>query len=295
VTDRLGNALAVGDDVMLAAKLLHVAAGKAVVDVRGNALVLDEARLLLASQVDAAIARARSIWPRISPVIDARRNFAGVATATTGSGVSFFTGRAQWLTQTQQAGFHTCFQANSSLNTSGVHAGSICGAPRGAWHLYDGTRWFFRFDLNVANRFSVMRLGFWGNDPATPIATTGRPSHGLWMEYDPATLANSNWWLCCANGGAVSVADTGLAITTSLERPMLFDFVSTSLAKLWLLSTGAPSQVAQLTTNLPNTWTARVGVPFVHLLSANTGSYGHFLLKEAGPLDETHPQLLLPE
>lgn len=294
VVDLAGSVVQVGDSRLLSGIVRRIEGSNLVVVLPdGQVVRVDGASTALAGKT---VSLAQSVWSRLDNVFEPKRAFNGVATATTGTGVSWFVGRAMWLTQTQQAGFHSCFQANSSLNTSGVHAASICGVARGSWHLYDAARWFFRFDLNIANRFAAMRVGFWGNDPVTPVATTGRPSHGIWIEYDPATLANSNWWFCASDGSTVAVEDSGLAITTSLERAVLFDYVDSAMTRLWLLGDGVvPVDAGEIKTHIPSSWTARVGTPFVQVLSANTGTYGHFILKEGGPLRDTHPNFLLPE
>lgn len=236
----------------------------------------------------------RTVWAYLDPIFEVKRAFNGLTATTVGSGVSWFVGRAQWLTQTQKSGFHTCYQNNSSTMTTGTNAAVFHANVRGGWHLYDGARWFMRFDLNVPSRYASIRIGFSSNDPALPLSTTARPTYGIWLEYDPTTHGDSNWRLCAANGGAVSTDDTGILAATSSEQALILEFVSTTSVKVWSLSTGAAVEVGSVTTNIPTTWTERVGVPFIQSISANTGLYGHVCLFEFGVLRDTHPNYLLP-
>jgi hypothetical protein len=89
-------------------------------------------------------------------------------------------------------------------------------------------------------------------------AATGRPAYGIWLEYNPTTLGNSNWWACCANGGSVSTADTGVAANNT-ERVWVVEFESTTSCKFWELVTSTSSARATLTSQLPSGTTAQTG------------------------------------
>lgn len=267
-----------------------------------DAIEVTPAGDIAATDVQAAIEELdsekepRTLWNQYQPLAVTPWFFAAWTTSTAGLGSSVFTNRAQWLSQQRVPGVFYCTTLSTGTETTGTNEASACLTQR-ALYLYDNFRMFVRHDVSNFASFSQFRIGVWTNDPTPPVARSGRPTYGIWLEFDAATNGNSNWWLCAANGSTVSTADTGISATTSGQRAWILEYEGTASLKAWELNTSSVAAVATLTTNLPSGGGSdinRAGVAFFHGRSANSGTNGHILLFDLGLLRNAHPNWEVP-
>lgn len=192
----------------------------------------------------------------------------GWTSSTSGTGTSFYLHSAQYASAQRIAG---CWSwPIVATGTAGSGTNAIVARPSSVGQLWLHNAFRFCFHAMAANAasLSAVRFGVWCNG-ATP-ASTGRPTYGVWFEKDAGVLGNSNVWLCAANGGAVSTADTGIAFDAT-RRVWLFDYASTASCQAWELTTSSSAGVGSaITTNLPSGDTPRTGTPFWQVLRDNT-------------------------
>ena len=197
----------------------------------------------------------------------------GWTSATSGSGTNFYISSPQYASEHRDDALIAWPMVSTGTTGSGTNARVAYPATYAQRYLYNDYRFVTRTMAVNAASCSIVRIGLWGNG-LTPAAT-GRPTYGIWIEKDAATNGNSNWWLCAANGGAVSTDDTGIAFDAT-QRVWMFEFESTSSLKLWELVTSTSSEQASLTTGLPSGTTAQTCTEFWQVLSANTAPEGKF-------------------
>ncbi len=197
----------------------------------------------------------------------------GWTSATSGSGTNFYLNSPQYAAEHRDDALVAWPIVSTGTTGSGTNARVAYPATVAQRYLYTDYRFVTRTMAVNAASCSIVRIGLWGNG-LTPAAT-GRPTYGIWLEKDSATNGNSNWWLCAANGGAVSKADTGIAFDAT-QRVWLFEFESTSSLKIWELVTSTSSERASLTSGLPSGTTAQTCTEFWQVLSANTSPEGKF-------------------
>lgn len=197
----------------------------------------------------------------------------GWTSATSGSGTNFYISSPQYASEHRDDALIAWPMVSTGTTGSGTNARVAYPATYAQRYLYNDYRFVTRTMAVNAASCSIVRIGLWGNG-LTPAAT-GRPTYGIWIEKDAATNGNSNWWLCAANGGAVSTDDTGIAFDAT-QRVWMFEFETTSSLKLWELVTSTSSEQASLTTGLPSGTTAQTCTEFWQVLSANTTPEGKF-------------------
>lgn len=197
----------------------------------------------------------------------------GWTSATSGSGTNFYLNSPQYAAEHRDDALVAWPIVSTGTTGSGTNARVAYPATVAQRYLYTDYRFVTRTMAVNAASCSIVRIGLWGNG-LTPAAT-GRPTYGIWLEKDSATNGNSNWWICAANGGAVSKADTGIAFDAT-QRVWLFEFESTSSLKIWELVTSTSSERASLTSGLPSGTTAQTCTEFWQVLSANTSPEGKF-------------------
>lgn len=197
----------------------------------------------------------------------------GWTSATSGSGTNFYINSPQYASENRANSVIAFPMVSTGTTGSGTNARVAYPATVAQRYLYDNYRFVFRTMAVNAASCSIVRIGLWGNG-LTPAAT-GRPTYGIWLEKDAATNGNSNWWLCAANGGAVSSDDTGIAFNAT-QRVWMLEFESTSSCKAWELVTSTSSEQASVTTGLPSGTTQQTCTEFWQVLSANTSPEGKF-------------------
>lgn len=184
-------------------------------------------------------------------------------TATSGSGTSWFVTQPQYVSEMRSAKVYHALSLWTGTTTTGTNARAAYPNSVGSSWLSDGLRIIWHGLLQTPTLFESARVGAWGNG-ATPTST-GRPAYGVWLEKDATTLGNSNWWLCAANGGAVSTTDTGIAADAT-ERVWMIEFEGTSSLKIWELGTSTTTpRGSTITTNLPSGNTPRSFTPFLQI------------------------------
>lgn len=197
----------------------------------------------------------------------------GWTSATSGSGTNFYINSPQYASENRANSVIAFPMVSTGTTGSGTNARVVYPGTYAQRYLYDNYRFVFRTMAVQASSISIVRFGLWGNG-LTPAAT-GRPTYGIWLEKDAATNGNSNWWLCAANGGAVSSDDTGIAFNAT-QRVWMLEFESTSSCKAWELVTSTSSEQASVTTGLPSGTTQQTCTEFWQVLSANTSPEGKF-------------------
>lgn len=197
----------------------------------------------------------------------------GWTSATSGSGTNFYINSPQYASENRANSVIAFPMVSTGTTGSGTNARVAYPGMYAQRYLYDNYRFVFRTMAVNAASCSIVRIGLWGNG-LTPAAT-GRPTYGIWLEKDAATNGNSNWWLCAANGGAVSSDDTGIAFNAT-QRVWMLEFESTSSCKAWELVTSTSSEQASVTTGLPSGTTQQTCTEFWQVLSANTSPEGKF-------------------
>lgn len=197
----------------------------------------------------------------------------GWTSATSGSGTNFYINSPQYASENRANSVIAFPMVSTGTTGSGTNARVAYPGTYAQRYLYDNYRFVFRTMAVNAASCSIVRIGLWGNG-LTPAAT-GRPTYGIWLEKDAATNGNSNWWLCAANGGAVSSDDTGIAFNAT-QRVWMLEFESTSSCKAWELVTSTSSEQASVTTGLPSGTTQQTCTEFWQVLSANTSPEGKF-------------------
>lgn len=184
-------------------------------------------------------------------------------TAASGSGTSWFVTQPQYVSEMRSAKVYHALSLWTGTTTTGTNARAAYPNSVGSSWLSDGLRIIWHGLLQTPTLFESARVGAWGNG-ATPTST-GRPAYGVWLEKDATTLGNSNWWLCAANGGAVSTTDTGIAADAT-ERVWMIEFEGTSSLKIWELGTSTTTpRGSTITTNLPSGNTPRSFTPFLQI------------------------------
>lgn len=196
------------------------------------------------------------IATRILRVLPIGMGTTGWSTITTGTPGTFYTNSPQYDSDQRVATIFQAHVVDVGSTTTGTNA--ICAYQNaGAIHYLSADARIVWHGLLVnAGNIASARVMFIANGASA--AATGRPAYGVWLEYDPTTLGNSNWWACCANGGSVSTADTGVAANNT-ERVWLIEFESTTSCKVWELVTSTSSARATLTSQLPSGTTAQTG------------------------------------
>lgn len=192
----------------------------------------------------------------------------GWTSLPSGSGTGFYSNQPQYNAEQRVSTIlstHILAAGGTGTGTNAIVARMSSLALH--W-MFDGFRFAFRTFCNTTSGIASFRIGMWGA-AATPAAT-GRPGTGLWLEYDPATLGNSNLWLCCANGSTVTTSDTGIAFN-STQRVWVVEQTSTSLGKAWELVTSSSSTQATVASNLPSGSAAQDVTAFYQLTRDNAG------------------------
>ena len=203
------------------------------------------------------IAHSRlQIAARLLRVLPIGMGTTGWSTITTGTPGTFYTNSPQYDPDQRVATIFQAHVVDVGSTTTGTNA--ICAYQNaGALHyLTTDLRIVWHGLIVNAGNVASARVLFIANGASA--AATGRPAYGIWLEYNPTTLGNSNWWACCANGGSVSTADTGVAANNT-ERVWVVEFESTTSCKFWELVTSTSSARATLTSQLPSGTTAQTG------------------------------------
>lgn len=236
--------------------------GAAVLDVgtgTGDVAAGDDSRLI-ATTKHLGFMRRRLALPELGTT--------GWTSLTSGTGTSFYANRPQYNAEQRVATILQTHILQVGSAASGTNAIVARQSSLALQWLFDGFRFLVRIFVNATSGISSCRVGMWGN-AATPAAT-GRPGYGLWLEYDPTTLGNGNWWLCCANGGAVTTSDTGIALGTT-QRVFVVEQTTTSLGKVWELVTSSSSTQATVASALPSGSVAQDVTAFSQVTRDNAG------------------------
>lgn len=188
--------------------------------------------------------------------------------STSGTGTSFYANQPQYNAEQRVATILQTHILQVGSAASGTNAIVARQSSLALQWLFDGFRFVVRLFVNTTSGISSCRVGMWGN-AATPAAT-GRPGYGLWLEYDPTTLGNGNWWLCAANGGAVTTSDTGVALDTT-QRVFVVEQTTTSLGKVWELVTSTTATRATVASALPSGSVAQDVTAFSQVTRDNAG------------------------
>lgn len=154
--------------------------------------------------------------------------------------------------------------------TSGTNAGVRRSSSTDNLYMPDGRITVVKLFVVNLSEAETIRVGFFGNN-ALPSATP-RPSAGLFIEYDVATSAN--WYLVTTDGaGGAASADSGIAASSGSWSTFAIEFVSGSSVKLYTVSTsGAATEVAEVTTNIMSSDTHRSGGMFGQVVKTDPAS-----------------------
>lgn len=271
--DYRGNALAVGSVYALLGRLQNDASAGAVLDVgRGAPVHASGSRLFpvlkIADAEDVRFPDSKSVrrWIVVQDARWADAAYAGVTSIGSGTGNNY-QGSTEWHTVLRDPKVRASMLLDTGNATSGLNCRTTYQQSP-VHYLGNDNLYWFRIACNNLAQIQTARWGVWGGGANTPPATGGRPSKGLWLEFDRA-VSTTKIKLCASGGSTVSTADTGITMVDLAIRDWFVGLIG-GKGQVWE-TTSSPNPLTNVSSDLPSTANALAGRMFFQIEKLTTG------------------------